>query len=388
MPVDSVHSPRSLNSVPRSAYVHVPFCVHRCGYCDFTVIANRDDLIGRYLHALELELRQTLQQPTELDTLFIGGGTPSYLPPEELERLFELLSTWFPVTPGAEVSVECNPDGFTRDHMQVLHAAGVNRISLGVQSFTPEHLLTLERQHSPGAVALVVEQLREVGFANISVDLIYAVPGQSLAEWRETLERAVDLRPEHVSTYGLTFEKGTSFWTRRLRGGITPADEELERDMYALAMEYLPPQGFEQYELSNFARSGFACRHNQVYWNQRPYFGIGPGAAALIDGVRIANHRSVTTWIQRLEQGDSPVQDREELDPELAAREAVMLGLRQVSGISPVRFRIRHGVEVRDLASEAYDHFVEAGWLEVVHGRLRLTVAGRFVADTVVAEFL
>lgn len=468
---------------PHAAYVHVPFCVHRCGYCDFTVITGRDDLLDTYLDCLETELRWTLGAPRPVRTLFLGGGTPSYLPAEHLRRLLRLLTDWLPLdrqtggglpdATGVEFSVECNPERLTLDRMDLLAEAGVDRISLGVQSFDARHLQTLERSHSPDDVGRVIEQLRQRGFGNISFDLIFAVPGQSLVDWRRTLSLAVALKPEHLSTYGLTYEKGTRFWTRRHQSDLLPIAEELEREMYDLAMTWLPEQGYGQYELSNFARSGFSCRHNQVYWEGEDYYGFGPGAAACIAGVRTLNHRSTTTWIKRIEaarasrspsgnvhqtttccgapspptpfaeRGESfqkgterhvstveggefraeeagpageeagpaglsalnaglsvsgfpaargmtgpGVMERETLTVELRAREAVMLGLRMTRGIELCRFEDRFGTAVRGLAPQAYDRFIESGLLEERGTSLRLTHAGRFLADTVVAEFL
>jgi oxygen-independent coproporphyrinogen III oxidase len=397
----------SISEGPRAAYVHVPFCVHRCGYCDFTVITGRDDLLGTYLDCLETELRLTLSEPRPVRTLFVGGGTPSYLPAGHLQRLLGILAFWLPLERSSErqsvteFSVECNPERLTPDRMDLLAEAGVDRISLGVQSFDARHLRTLERSHSPEEVSRVVEALRERGVGNISFDLIFAVPGQSLEDWERTLQDAADLTPEHLSTYGLTYEKGTRFWTRRSKSDLIPAAEELEREMYDLAMTLLPERGYEQYELSNFARPGFACRHNQVYWEGEDYYGFGPGAAGCIAGVRTMNHRSTTTWIKRIEAARQPKAnsqqptatstlhaERETLTPDLRAREAVMLGLRMLRGIDLRRFEERFGTPVRSLAPEAYDRFLESGLLAEQEGTLRLTYAGRFLADTVVTEFL
>ncbi|SFJ54674.1 radical SAM family heme chaperone HemW [Planctomicrobium piriforme] len=371
----------------RAAYVHVPFCVHRCGYCDFTVIAGRDDLIGAYLDCLGKELQTKLARPQLVDTLFLGGGTPSYLPPADLQTLLNLLHRWLPRKTGSEFSIECNPDGLTTERIELLAAAGINRVSLGVQSFQTAHLQTLERSHTPDQVQGVVHELRRAGCTNISLDLIFGVPGQTLSEWEETLAAAVALEPRHISTYGLTYEKGTSFWSRLQKDQIRPVPEELERDMYALAMTRLPECGYLQYELSNFAQPGFECRHNQVYWRAEPYFGFGPGAAEFLNGERRVNHRSVTGWIHRIEQGQSPTQEVEQLDDDLLSREAVMVGLRQTVGIPLAGYRTRYGHEVRDLAPQAYDRFLADGLLEEAEGRVQLTFSGRFLADSVMAEF-
>jgi len=375
-------------SGPQSAYVHVPFCLHKCGYCDFTVVAGRDDLTGPYLDCLELELHRRLGAPQPMQTIFIGGGTPTYLLPDDLDRLLALVQKWLPLQSNGEYSIECNPEGFTTDRMDVLKARGVNRISLGVQSVQQEHLRTLERSHTFDTVITVVRQLRERGFENVSLDLIFGVPGQSLKAWEETLTAAVSLAPQHVSTYGLTYEKGTAFWARRARQTLLPAPEELERDMYALAMTFLPAHGYRQYELSNFARAGAACRHNQVYWQGAPYYGFGPGAAGFVRGIRSLNHRSVTTWIKRIQQGASPVQEEEQLSLEMRAREAVMLGLRQIDGIDHAQFQSRFGTTLQQLEPEAFLRFQRLGWLEETLTHVRLTPEGRFVADSVMSEFL
>ena len=374
-------------ALPRAAYVHVPFCVHRCGYCDFTVIAGRDDLIPTYLDCLELELRRSLTEPLPVETLFLGGGTPSHLPADSLERLLQLLAEWLPVSSSGEFSIECNPDGLTTEKMEIFRSGGINRISLGVQSTRTADLQLLERAHTPEMVARVIEQLREVGFSNVSVDLIFGIPGQTLDDWEQTLVQAIDWEPEHVSTYGLTFEKGTSFWGRREKGDLIPAADDLERDMYATGMQRLTAAEFEQYELSNFARPGHRCRHNLVYWNGDSYAGFGPGAAGFLNGERIRNHRSVSAWIQRLKKGETAVQEREPFDPDLRAREAVMLGLRKIEGINREEFERRHDRDLRSLAAGEYDALLKRGWLEETPTHVRLTLEGRFVADTVVAEF-
>lgn len=374
--------------ITRAAYVHVPFCVHRCGYCDFTVVAGRDDLMHAYLDAIECELRRELKSPRPVSTLFIGGGTPTYLPVPALERLLSLLQAWLPLEVGAEFSVEANPAGFDRSRMDVLQQFGVNRISLGVQAFQQETLQVLERDHSPQDVARVVDQLRQAGFANAAIDLIYGVPGQSLEDWNASLAATLALNPQHVSTYGLTFEKGTTFWGRLNKGDLKRADEELEREMYSQGMQQLPAAGLNQYELSNFARPGFECRHNQTYWRAEPYFGFGPGAAGFDGRQRHLNHRSVTTWIRRVLNGESGIMESETLDADLAAREAVMLGLRQVQGIDRSHYQSRFGRDVRELSPIAFDQFVATGWLEATDQSIRLTREGRFVADTVMSEFL
>ncbi len=371
---------------PRSAYIHVPFCAHRCGYCDFTLVARRDDLIDAYLQAMAIDLAQ-LERPREVDTLFFGGGTPTHLPADQLRRLMNLALRWFVPAKGAEICVEANPAGLDDAKIAALTEAGVNRVSLGVQSFDAGVLKLLERDHGRAEITSAVERLRPV-ISNIGFDLIFGIPGQSLDLWAKTLEEAIGLAPTHVSTYGLTFEKGTTFYSRLTKGRLRRCDEEAEREMYALAMDRLPQAGFEQYEISNFARPGFRSRHNEIYWRGLPFYGFGPGAARYIAGRRELNHRSVTTWIKRIKTGESPLADAEELSPEERARERVMLGLRRASGILLADFKHETGFDFRELSPSALSQNLKLELLEEADGSIRLTREGRFVADTVIVDFL
>lgn len=370
----------------RSAYIHVPFCVHRCGYCDFTLVAGRDELMADYLRAIEIELSRVEDRP-RLDTLFFGGGTPTHLPADSLRELIEWIRSRFELAPDVEFSVEGNPADLSDETLAVLVEAGVNRLSLGAQSFDDTMLKTLERDHEAADIADCIERAR-ADIPNISLDLIFAVPGQTLELWRRTIDQAISLQPTHLSTYGLTFEKGTAFWTRRQQGELQQADEELERDMYALAMDSLEAAGLAQYEISSFARPGFRCRHNQVYWNGGEFFGFGPGAASYLDGQRILNHRSVTTWLKRTLAGESAVGETETLSPEDRARELLVLGLRQTEGVEPGEFSQRSGLELSELAGPAVARLLDQGLLDEAAGRIRLTREGRFLADSVAGELL
>ncbi|HET6327700.1 MAG TPA: radical SAM family heme chaperone HemW, partial [Planctomycetaceae bacterium] len=354
--------------------------------CDFTLVARRDDLIDAYLEALAIDFAR-LERPREVDTLFFGGGTPTHLPAPHLARLMALSRRWFPPAYGAEICVEANPAGLDDNKVAVLADAGVNRVSLGVQSFDTKVLELLERDHRGSDIPSVVERVRR-SIPNLGLDLIFGVPGQTLELWRATLSAAIELRPTHLSTYGLTFEKGTAFQSRLDKGLLHRCDEESEREMYALTMDELPRAGFEQYELSNFAQPGSRCRHNEVYWAGRPFFGFGPGAARYAAGRRELNHRSVTTWINRVLAGRSPIAESEELSPEARARELVMLNLRRGDGLALAEFREQTGFDFHELAGEALPRHLRRGMLEERDGRVRLTREGRFLADTVFAEYL
>ena len=376
----------SSESQPTAAYVHVPFCAHRCGYCDFTLVARRDDLIDDYLRGVELELA-SLGERRPVETLFLGGGTPTHLPPDALQQLMTLLHERFELAAGGEFSIEANPAGLSPEKIAVLADAGVNRVSLGAQSFAPDVLTVLERDHSPDEIVRAVETV-QTRIDNVAIDLIFGVPGQTIACWEETLQSAIALGVQHVSTYGLTIEKGTAFWSRRRVGTLVPVPDDVERAMYALAMDRLPEAGFAQYEISNFACPGFRCRHNETYWRADSYYAFGPGAARYIDGRRETNHRSVTTWLKRVLAGESPVADTETLSPEDRAREMAILGLRMTAGLSLSEFETQTGFTLRDLGGEAFERYLDDGLLEIVEGRLRLTREGRFLADSMVVDFL
>lgn len=374
--------------LPRSAYIHVPFCAHRCGYCDFTLIAGRDDLIGDYLKALDREMKSIEGDARiELDTLFFGGGTPTHPSADQLRNLMSIVFDRFRLMPGAEFSVEANPLDMTDEKIDVLADAGVNRISLGVQSFSPSALTLLERDHSAEDISAVMKRLRR-RFANVSLDLIFGVPGETVESWRRSLQHAIDLGPEHISTYGLTWEAGTAFGTRLDRGELVAIDEELEREQYAVAMEELTKAGFEHYEISNFAKPGYSCRHNETYWAGNEYWAFGPGAARYVGARRETNIRSVLGWLVRIERGESPVADAEELEPEHRARELIFLGLRRQRGIDRAEFRRQAGFDLDTLVGEAIAANVERGWLENREAGIRLSMEGRFVADRVIADFL
>lgn len=365
---------------PRAAYVHVPFCRHRCGYCNFTLIAGRDDLIERYLRALAKEL-MLLGERRPVDTLFFGGGTPTHLPPQQLAQLFELVREWFVLQPGYEFSAEANPLDLTPERCAVLQRAGVSRISLGAQSFSQRKLTILERDHSPSQNGEAFRSAADVA-NSVSLDLIFGVPDETVAEWENDLQQALALKPQHISTYGLTIEKGTSFFPRVSRGELTPANEDTAAAMYERTIDVLTAAGYEHYEVSNFALPGHRCRHNETYWLGRGYFAVGPGAARYVNGVREMNHRSTTAWMQRLENRESPVAEREEMSSEDRARERLVFGLRRLEGIDVRDFAQETGFTVELLGGESLQRFVQQGFLERSKDTLRLTRRGLLISDS------
>ncbi len=378
-------------ATPRSAYIHVPFCRHRCGYCNFTLIAGRDELIPRFLAALEKELSR-LGEPREVDTLFFGGGTPTHLRGDNLRRLMEIVLKWHPpprplVRNSFEFSVEANPADLDAETIGILAEQGVNRISLGAQSFHPEKLKLLERDHQPDDIAQAVHLARNHGLC-VSLDLIFGAPGETLENWQHDLTAAITLSPDHISAYGLTFEQGTPFWTRLEHGALVKVEEELERQMYAAAIDRLTAAGFEHYEVSNFAQSEKRCRHNENYWLGGEYFATGPGAARHVAGVRETNARSVLGWLHAIETGQSPVADREELSADDKARELLVFALRRLKGVDRGWFSKQTGRTIDALIGEPLLKFVAAGLLIDDGERVRLSREGLFVSDSLWPHFL
>ncbi len=366
--------------LPRAAYVHVPFCARRCGYCNFAVVAGRDDLVDAYLEALAREL-SWLGTPCPVATVFIGGGTPTHLRPDQLDRLLRLVLRWFPLDADGEFTVEANPADVNCERLAILARHGVTRISLGAQSLNDAKLRVLERDHSADDVVHAVELARH-HFAAISLDLIFAAPGESFETWASDLEAALALGADHLSTYGLTYERGTRFFGRLRKKELHEVEEELQRCMYEHAIRTLTAAGFEHYEISNFARRGRRCRHNEVYWAGDGYYAAGAGAARYIDGRRETNHRSPFTYIQRALSGASPVAESESLGPEDRAREMLVLGLRRIEGVEPADFTDRSGMDIWDLAGEPLRKWFSSGLAEEVDGRIRLTREGLLISDS------
>jgi oxygen-independent coproporphyrinogen-3 oxidase len=371
---------------PRAAYVHVPFCAHHCGYCDFAIATGQDHLIELYLDALAAELA-TLRTPQPVQTLFLGGGTPTYLSAAQLERLLGSVLRWLPLELGHEFSIEANPGTLDADKVAVLADHRVNRVSLGAQSFHPHLLKVLDRDHAPTDVPRAVDLVRQQ-IPQLSLDLIFGVPGQTEAEWRMDLARALGLGPDHVSTYGLTYEKGTPLWKQRRRGEVRPLDEETELALYRTAIDYLEATGFEHYEISNFARPGRRCRHNQVYWANHAYYGFGMGAARYVRGRREVNTRNLKSYIRKALSGEPAAFQSEELGPEERAKETMAVQLRRTEGIDRAAFQKQTGFDLGTVAGEAIARNVALGLLHDDRAGVRLTREGKYVADAVMEALL
>ncbi len=309
------------------------------------------------------------------------------MPIPALRRLLSLLRDTFTLVPGYEFSVEANPVDITTAVAATLAEFGVTRLSLGVQSFDAAKLKVLERDHT-AAKAREATEIALATFPAVSLDLIFGVPGESETVWQSDLSQAIALGPAHVSTYGLTFERGTSFWSRLEHGHLARVEEEVELAFYATAIDTLTAEGFEHYEVSNFARPGFRCRHNETYWSGASYYAAGPGAARYINGRREMNHRSTTTYLRRVLAGESPIAETECLDPADRARERLVFGLRRLEGVDRGSFLAATGFTIDSLVESPLAKFSAAGLLRDDGQRVQLTRAGLFVSDSIWPHFL
>ena len=377
-------------------YIHVPFCAHICPYCDFNTYAGQDRLIPRYVDALDLEIKARAADLSErrIETISFGGGTPSLLPAASIERLLRSCRSNLTVSDGAEVSLEANPNGLTEQYLAALRRAGVDRLSIGAQTFNRRGLRTLGRLHEAGDVLEAVQAARAAGFDNVSIDLIFGWPGQTLEAWRHDLETILGAGPrraaDHLSLYSLIVEPGTPMADAVARGILHVADDDLGADLYELAMELLGGAGFVHYEVANWARdASLQSRHNRIYWLNGEYAGFGAGAHGHLDGKRTMNHLLPAAYCAAIEAGATAVSNTETITPAMAMGETMMLGLRLLrEGVSPVAFEQRHGIAPDRLYRPVIERLTAAEMLAGDRDAIRLTRAGLMLANDVCAEFL
>jgi putative oxygen-independent coproporphyrinogen III oxidase len=356
-------------------YVHVPFCLTRCGYCDFNAYAGLGHLASRYVDSLEAEAGLWAEQwrGERLGSVFLGGGTPTTLDQADLARLLAALRGSFDVEPGAEVTIEANPDTVDAAKLAALRDAGYTRLSMGAQSFDQRVLDALERVHRPESVRRAFAAARTAGHTNVNLDLIYGANGETLASWRRTLEETIALRPEHVSAYALTIEPATPLGRKVLAGLVPGPEPDLQADMFDLACELLGDAGYDHYEVSNWALSGFECRHNLGYWRKQPYLGVGAGAHSYRDARRWWNLRPPIEYLDAVEHGLHPVGGEERLTQEEERLEEIFLKL-----------RILEGVPVTSVAGDVASGFLEQGLLRRRNGNLVPTEHGMLLLNELV----
>ena len=386
-------------------YVHIPFCKTRCPYCDFNTHAGIEALIPRYVEALHAEIAAwgTLLDRPPARTVFFGGGTPSCLPPPDIATLCAAARQAFAVPDDAETSLEANPGDCDPGRLASYLDAGINRLSIGVQSFDDALLYTLGRRHDSAQAGRAFRQARDAGFANVNLDLIFGLPGQTIDRWRASLERALQCGPEHLSLYALTLEPGTPM-ERSVRDGRMPApDPDLAADMYELAEATLAEAGFRHYEISNWALPGRECRHNLAYWRMQPYLGTGAGAHSFLLGRHFANVASPHAYADRLPPAREPdraahpaaamsetgaVESVEETTPESLMADTMMMGLRLDSGVKDAAFRNQFGASLAAAFGPLIDELADAGLLESDGDGIRLTPRGRLLGNEVFGRFV
>ena len=364
-----------MSELDAGIYVHVPFCLTRCGYCDFNAYAGMDELKHRYLSALmaEASLAGPAWDGTTFASVFLGGGTPTTLRPEDLAALLVQLKKRFYLAADAEVTIEANPDTVDVGSLAAFREAGYERLSMGAQSFDLAVLRALERLHRPESVVAAFGAAREAGYANVNLDLIYGADGDSLPSWERTLRETIALAPEHISAYALTIEPATPLGRRVASGSSPGPDPDLQADMFLLACDLLGDAGYHHYEVSNWARPGFECRHNLGYWERRPYVGLGAGAHAYRDDVRWWNVRPPEQYLAMVEAGELPIGGSESLEPGDAYLEEVFL-----------RLRILEGVPTSWFEEDRYARYLETGLLHDEVGRLVPTERGMLLLNELV----
>ncbi|SDY66297.1 radical SAM family heme chaperone HemW [Thermoactinomyces sp. DSM 45892] len=376
---------------PKAIYLHIPFCTHKCFYCDFTAYVVEGQPVEEYLTAIDREMEVTVNQvpPEEIDAIFIGGGTPTVLTPSQMKRFLTSIRQHFPNwSPHMEYTIEANPGTTTPELLDVMREGGINRISFGAQTFREELLKDIGRIHGVSDIERSVRQAREAGFENLSLDLMFGLPKQTVQDVQDTLERAVALQPEHFSAYSLKVEEGTLFHHLYERKELPLPNEDDEAQMYLLTRQYLGQNGYDQYEVSNFAKPGKASRHNKTYWHNEEYYGLGTGAHGYMNGVRFANIKGVKEYNVRLQKGERPVAESYQVDLNEDIENFMILGLRLMEGVSKDTFRERYHLEMEKVFGHVILPWIEKGLLQWQGDRLVLTEQGLMFGNDVFASFL
>lgn len=380
-------------------YVHIPFCIKKCRYCDFVSFPVSADKMREYIDALLIEAKARVVEVNDsISTVYIGGGTPSLVPPALAKRLFKGLYSILDFNKVSEWSVEANPGTVTYEWLNTVLKCGCNRISLGIQAFQPKYLKMLGRSHNPDDITQSVLKAREAGFSNINLDLMFGLPSQNMKDWVETLYSAILLEPEHISAYGLIPEQGTQIKNELDRGILSLPDPEEEREMYSEAIRILSANGYEQYEISNFARKGYQCIHNLGYWQQKPYIGLGVAAVSMLFPInkqnefvyeRKTNPFCLSAYLRGIQKiSNKTVSVTEIIGPEDSRFESLMLGLRLTKGVSEDEFFEKHNISLSDWRGDKLKYLAEKGLLIHTNGYWKLTRRGMDIQNSVLVELM
>ena len=376
---------------PLGLYIHIPYCIHKCGYCDFNSHPIKQDEMDHYIDALVVEMKHYAKIYTNtniIKTIFLGGGTPTTLNPFQLERILKECVNEFTIASNAEITIEANPATVGIELMKSIRTMGYNRISIGVQSFDKAELKLLDRAHGPKEIHSTVDCARKAGFNNLSLDLMFAVPNQSLSSWESNLNKALEKNPEHLSTYNLSIEQGTAFSKLQSNGKLIMPDDDHQLELYKRAIERLTKKGFHHYEISNFARRGKECKHNITYWENKNTLGLGAGASSYMNGTRFKNINLPAHYIRQVKEKKIAVEHSETLEPRQAMGETIMLGLRLLQGISIHQFEKRFQISFINLFRNIISALKEKELVIIEKDYLRLSQKGLFWADSVILEFI
>ena len=369
-------------------YIHIPFCKRRCIYCDF-FSTTQSEKKSAYVHALcqELDMRKDYLEGEDIETIYLGGGTPSQLTQKELEEIFSSLYNIYKVKENAEITLEANPDDLTPEYIHMLRTLPINRISMGIQTFQEETLKLLHRRHTARQAIEAVKHCREAGFQNISIDLMYGLPGETLETWKEDLQQAIALHPEHISAYHLIYEEGTALWKLREQKQVEEADEDLSVTLFKTLIEELTHAGYEHYEISNFCLPGLHSRHNSSYWTGKKYLGCGPSAHSFNGTSRQWNVASLDQYIQSIQQGELDY-EIEELDIYTRYNDFVITTIRTHWGMSLSHLRSTYGENLYQYCLRMAKPHLEQGVLEIKEDTLKLTKEGIFISDGIMSDLL
>ncbi|MEI2403720.1 radical SAM family heme chaperone HemW [Niallia taxi] len=373
----------------KAAYIHIPFCEHICHYCDFNKVFLKGQPVDEYLDALEKEIKLTAAKNQHtLSTVFVGGGTPTSLNAKQLERLCAIISENLVLDKNAEYTFEANPGDLAPDKLKALYDGGVNRLSFGVQSFNDELLQRIGRTHRAKDVFSSVEAANRIGFDNISIDLMYSLPGQTVEDFAATLKQAFTLDIQHFSGYSLIIEPKTVFYNLLRKGKLLTPGEDAEATMYRLLMEEMEKHGYKQYEISNFAKDGYESIHNITYWNNAEYYGFGAGAHGYVNGYRRSNFGPLKKYMEPLAEGNLPLLDNHKVTRTEQMEEELFLGLRKNSGVSLNSFKEKYNQDIEILFADELKGLLERGLISMDDGNLKLTYDGRFLGNEVFQSFI
>jgi len=374
-----------------SVYIHIPFCQQICYYCDFNKFMMDRQPVDQYLEYLEKEIVESIKRTpiTNLKTVFVGGGTPTALDLEQTQKLINMINEHIIKSQtGIEMTFESNPNEISKEKLQILKDGGVNRISFGAQTFDEGLLKKIGRTHSPNEIEEAIQTAKEVGIDNINLDLMYALPGQTMEQFVDSLDKAMELPIQHISAYSLIIEPKTVFYIEMNRGKLKPAPEEDEAAMYDFLMKYLNEKGFHQYEISNFEKNGLESKHNLVYWNNDEYFGFGAGAHGYVNGVRYSNAGPLKKYFQLIDEKGVPVIHEHTVTKQEKMEEEMFLGLRKMKGVSEVEFSAKYGATFNEIFPNVIEKLSKDGLVEYKDDYLRLTHKGKLLGNEVFQEFL